>query len=124
MTLFYLLIALQLKHFIIDFPLQTRYQWANKGIYGHLGGVLHATLHALGTFPILFIVTDEALLSLYLALADGVIHYHVDWAKTKINAATGWTPTGHPEFWVLLGLDQFLHQLTYIGIIIALYFTL
>jgi hypothetical protein len=33
----------------------------------------------------------------------------------------GWGPTTHPEFWVLLGLDQLLHQLTYVGMIFALY---
>lgn len=38
------------KHFIIDFPLQTKYQWSNKGIYGHPGGILHAGLHGIGTF--------------------------------------------------------------------------
>jgi hypothetical protein len=37
------------KHFIVDFPLQTQFQSNNKGNYGHLGGVLHAFLHGLGT---------------------------------------------------------------------------
>jgi len=122
MTLFYLLLALQLKHFIIDFPLQTKYQWSNKGTWGHPGGILHAALHALGTFTVLFMFIENAQLSLYLALADGFIHYHIDWAKMKLNAAMGWGPTTHPEFWVLLGLDQFLHQLTYIGILLGLYY--
>ena len=121
MTLFYLLIALQLKHFIVDFPLQTKYQWSNKGTYGHLGGVLHAALHGLGTFTVLFLFTDELSLAWYIALADMFIHYHIDWAKMNINKRLGWGPTTHPEFWVLLGLDQLLHQLTYVGMIFALY---
>ena len=50
----------------------------------------------------------------YLALADGVIHYHVDWAKMNLNAKMGWGPNTHEQFWWLLGLDQFLHALTYI----------
>ena len=122
MTLFYLLLALQIKHFIIDFPLQTRYQWSNKGTWGHPGGILHAALHALGTFTVLYIFIENAQLALWLALADGFIHYHIDWAKMKLNAKMGWGPTTHPQFWVLLGLDQFLHQLTYIGILLGLYY--
>jgi hypothetical protein len=121
MTLFYLLIALQLKHFIVDFPLQTKYQWSNKGTYGHLGGVLHAALHGLGTFTVLFLFIDDLTLAWYIALADMFIHYHIDWAKMNINKRLGWGPTTHPEFWVLLGLDQLLHQLTYIAMIFALY---
>ena len=50
----------------------------------------------------------------YLALADGVIHYHVDWAKMNLNAKMGWGPNTHEQFWWLLDLDQFLHALTYI----------
>ena len=121
MTLFYLLIALQLKHFIIDFPLQTRYQWSNKGTYGHPGGILHAALHGLGTGAILFYFTGNSSLAMLLASLDMIVHYHIDWAKMQINARMGWTPA-NSNFWVLLGLDQFLHQLTYIAIVFTLMF--
>ena len=121
MTLFYLLIALQLKHFIIDFPLQTRYQWSNKGTYGHPGGILHAALHGLATGAILFYFTGNGSLAMLLAALDMIVHYHIDWAKMQINARMRWTPAD-PNFWVLLGLDQFLHQLTYILIVFTLMF--
>jgi hypothetical protein len=121
MTLFYLLIALQLKHFIIDFPLQTRYQWSNKGTYGHPGGVLHAALHGLGTGLILLYFTGNGSLAVLLAALDMIVHYHIDLAKMQINARMGWTPA-NSNFWVLLGLDQFLHQLTYIVIVFTLMF--
>lgn len=118
MTLFYLLIALQVKHFIIDFPLQNRYQWSNKGTYGHPGGIIHAALHGLGTGVILFYFTDIGTASLLGAL-DMLIHYHVDWAKMKLNSKMRLTPADS-NFWVLLGLDQLLHQLTYIAILFIL----
>ena len=121
MTLFYLLIALQFKHFIIDFPLQTRYQWSNKGTYGHPGGVLHAVLHGLGTGLILLCFTGNGSIAALLAALDTILHYHIDWAKTQINARMRWTPADS-NFWVLLGLDQFLHQLTYIVIVFTLMF--
>ena len=36
------LVVLQIKHFICDYPLQTAYQLRNKGTYGHPGGIIHA----------------------------------------------------------------------------------
>lgn len=105
-----------LKHFIIDFPAQTPYQWQNKGTYGHPGGLLHAGLHGVGTILafLIFFVTPFALM---VAVIDAVVHYHVDWAKMNINKKYGWMPDKHPEFWVLLGLDQLAHYLTYVFLI-------
>lgn len=110
-----ILVLLFLKHFIIDFPLQKEYQWRNKGTYGHPGGLLHAGLHGLGTF--LCLVYFFPVFAVYAAIADAVVHYHVDWAKMNINAKFGWGPLTHEEFWVLLGLDQLAHSLTYIAIV-------
>lgn len=110
---------LAVKHFIIDFPLQREYQWRNKGTYGHPGGIEHSGLHALGT-AIVFALFIPVLPAVVLGLIDGVIHYHIDWAKMNINARKGWKPDTHPEFWVLLGLDQLLHTLTYIFLIYIL----
>jgi hypothetical protein len=121
MTLFYLLIALQLKHFIIDFPLQTKYQWSNKGTYGHPGGILHAALHGLSTGIILFYFTGNGSLAMLLAALDMIVHYHIDWAKMQLNSRMKLTPADQ-NFWILLGLDQFLHQLTYILIVFTLMF--
>lgn len=111
----WLILALFTKHFIVDFPLQVRYQYSNKGTYGHFGGILHAGLHGVGTYLCLLWVAPIA--AIYLALADMFIHYHVDWAKMNLNKKLGWGPNTHEQFWWLLGLDQFLHTLTYIGIV-------
>jgi len=103
------------KHFIVDFPLQQAYQYTNKGTYGHMGGILHAGLHGIGTFLCLMIFSPFAVL---FAVVDMIVHYHIDWAKMNINSKLGWGPTTHEQFWWLLGLDQLLHYLTYVGIIV------
>lgn len=110
-----LVLLLFTKHFIVDFPLQHRYQYSNKGIYGHPGGILHAGLHSVGTFICFFWWAPIA--SVVLALIDGVVHYHIDWAKMNLNTKMGWGPTTHEQFWWLLGLDQFLHAITYVLLI-------
>jgi len=50
-------------------------------------------------------------------ILDFVAHYHVDWAKMNINRAMGWGATTHNEFWWLTGLDQWLHQMTYLCLV-------
>lgn len=116
--MFEILIWLLVKHFICDFPLQSHpFLYSHKGEYGHLGGIVHAVIHGVGTLLVLALfpgVTMETAL-LFAALDTGV-HYHIDWAKTKTNKAMGWEPTTCSEFWILLGFDQLLHNLTYVGI--------
>ena len=114
MIMLELLTLLFIKHFIIDFPLQKPYQYLNKGTYGHMGGILHATLHGVGTMLCMFFFTPFFVV---FGVIDAVIHYHIDWAKVKINKHMGWGPTTHEQFWWLLGADQLLHALTYIGLV-------
>ena len=88
--------------------------WSNKGTYGHYGGLVHAGLNALGTAIICSYFYGYFLL---VFMVDFFAHYHIDWAKMNINRITGWSPNSHPQFWWLTGFDQFLHQVTYLGIL-------
>lgn len=117
MILITLMLLLQVKHFVIDFLLQTKYQWSNKETYGHSGGLIHALLHGIGTFLCIAIAILDIPSAIILSFADIVIHYHIDWAKMNINKKMTWGSTTHEQFWWLLGLDQLLHQVTYIGMI-------
>lgn len=111
----WLIFALFTKHLIVDFPLQTRLQWSNKGTYGHPGGILHSFLHGLGTY--LCFVWYAPVIAIYFFLVDMFVHYHIDWAKMNLNKKLGWGPNTHEQFWWLLGVDQYLHALTYIGLV-------
>jgi hypothetical protein len=102
-------IAFFIKHFVCDFPLQWAYQYKNKGTYGHPGGILHAGIHGAGTA----IVCMMFGLPLWLALVDAVVHYHIDWAKMRLNAHWKLKSDNSEYFWWLLGFDQLLHYLTY-----------
>lgn len=113
----FILGALFIKHFIVDFPLQSHPdQYKNKGTYGHPGGILHAGLHAIGTFICLIFFTPIQIACI-LSLVDGILHYHIDWSKMNLNKKLGYGATTYEGFWILLGLDQLLHSLTYIGIV-------
>lgn len=113
-TILLVLILLQVKHLIIDWILQPAWMWQNKGTYGHYGGIVHATFNGLFTAIVIAPFFGHFIL---VFLADSLIHYHIDWAKMNITKASGWGPTTHPQFWWLTGFDQFLHQVTYLGIL-------
>lgn len=115
-TAFLPLFWLFVKHFICDFPLQA-YPWMyrNKGTYGHLGGVAHASIHALGTAMVL--VPFIGLAALKFALIDAIVHYHIDWAKMNVSRHNDLQPNNSEWFWILLGFDQLLHHLTYFALI-------
>ncbi len=106
---------LTLKHFVCDYPLQAMpYQYKNKGTYGHPGGILHGAIHVFGTTVVMAFFTPYAIL---LGVLDGLIHYHIDWAKMNIGKKFNLLPTNSEWFWILLGLDQLLHYLTYFAIV-------
>lgn len=111
----FLLLALFTKHFFVDFPMQTPFQWQNKGTYLHPGGLLHSFLHGVGTLIVVFLFTFNPTLAIWLGVLDVLIHYHIDWAKMNINKEKGWKADKNPEFWTLLGLDQYLHAVTYLA---------
>jgi hypothetical protein len=112
--------VLMLKHTAADFFLQTPYQYCNKGIYGHPGGLLHAGIQVSLT-PLVYLVIAPAslLLAAAIALGEFAMHYHIDWAKEQITRGAGYTPQT-PRFWHALGVDQLLHDLTYLVIVGAL----
>lgn len=115
-SLLALLTLLTIKHFIADFLYQPPYQWQNKGTFGHPGGLVHAGQHAFLTAAIVWWFVPALIYALVIAAGEFVIHYVVDWAKMNINKAKGWGANTHNEFWILLGVDQLLHSLTYIAI--------
>lgn len=112
------LLLLEAKHFLFDFAFQTQYQSKNKGTYGHPGGILHSGLHIVGTAVVLVSFgLDLPLLSAILA-AEFLIHYHVDWTKAQMVKRVA--SDRDSSFWLIFGLDQFLHHATYVAIVFAM----
>jgi hypothetical protein len=112
--------ALLFKHSIADFYLQSSYQYLNKGIYGHPGGLLHSAIHVALTPLVYFVMLPGSLLvALGLAVGEFIVHYHVDWLKEQLVNRNGWTVNDR-AFWSSLGTDQLLHGLTYLAIVAVL----
>ena len=109
-------LLLAFKHFWLDGPLQTPYQYKNKGTFGHPGGLLHAGLHGAATAMIFAPVGLW-----WFGIVDAVVHYFVDLSKVKLTAKYLWAYydadslriTSDWYFYALMA-DQCLHFSTYI----------
>lgn len=108
-----LLILFQVKHLFADFFMQTPKMLAGRDEYIHMGRAQHAGLH--GMFSILCLMVLGAPLGfiLVLCLLETVVHYHIDWGKGVHSARTQHGPTD-AGYWRAFGVDQLLHQLTYV----------
>jgi Protein of unknown function (DUF3307) len=115
-TILIALLALQLKHYVFDYLLQSPYQYSNKGSYGHPGGLIHAGLHALGSIPALLILAVPFGLLVALVVGEFVVHYHLDWTKAQIARKFNFNDT-QQGYWAIFGADQLAHQLTYVAIL-------
>jgi hypothetical protein len=109
------LVILEVKHFVCDYPLQTAYQVNNKGKYGHAAGFLHAGLHALGTTTAFLVLPPSLLVGVAILAGEFVLHYHIDWAKDNLMRWSRVT-VKDSMYWWMIGADQLLHHLTYVAI--------
>jgi hypothetical protein len=114
--LLFLILLFQLKHFLADFAWQSGWMVANKGTYGHPGGIAHAGVHAALTVVVLLTAPVPVVTVIAIALGEWVLHYHIDYAKSQLNRRAGLTPSDK-SYWTLSGADQAAHQLTYLLIL-------
>lgn len=113
-------LILTTKHFVCDYPLQTRWQLDNKGTYGHPGGIVHSAIHAIATTIAFLVITPTFVLGAAIMAGEFVAHYHIDWTKENLIRRMGWTAKDR-SFWLALGTDQLAHHLTYVAIAAVLW---
>ena len=103
----------EVKHFICDFVLQTAYLYRHKGIYGHPASFIHAGLHALGSLPAIILIGSAPGLIAMIVIGEFLVHYHVDWLKLHVDHRYR-LRIDRSAYWIVFGIDQLLHQATYI----------
>lgn len=106
------------KHVLADFILQTT--WMARGKERPSGWVppllAHAACHAVLTLAITLVALPRLW---WLSLIDLAVHLAIDRSKTLLAQRSGWSPD-QPQFWWLLGFDQYLHQITNLWLAAAL----
>lgn len=112
-SIFVLLALLFIKHWVMDFVVQTQAEIANKGTYGNADGIVHSLKHGVGTFAVFCLFVADWPFAVVVGVIDMFIHYHIDWIKMRFGTKDMHTP----QFWRQFGLDQLAHALTYIGLV-------
>jgi len=119
-TILTLLLLLQIKHCYADFVIQTYAQTVHKGIYRDLVGISHTLDHVWTSLLVLLVFSLFVPLNLFavcwVAIVEGILHYHIDWIKVKY----GNKDNRDPKHWAQFGYDQLAHQATYIWMIYVL----
>ena len=110
-----------LKHIVADYFLQFSWMIRDKGFYGEWGGIAHSGMHAFFTLFVLLLANTglHIILLTLLSILDGVIHYHIDWVKSNVWREKRYTSQDQ-MYWVTHGVDQGMHFMTYILIILFL----
>ena len=115
-----LLALLQIKHCYADFVLQTYIQTVKKGVWLDPIGVSHSLEHMISTLVVLFVASYfielSPILVVIIAIIEMIVHYLIDYSKVKY----GCKDQTNPIFWTQFGLDQLLHQLTYLVMVYIL----
>lgn len=116
-----LLVLFPVKHFLADFPLQTPYM-LKKGKGGFewilpLGA--HCAVHAVMSWMIILFVRPEMA---YLAVIEFFAHFIIDRIKATYRLPAGtWANEEKgkylSKYYYAFGLDQLMHQLTYVAMI-------
>lgn len=95
-------------HFIGDYVLTTPKMQKQK-TEGHIEGiVIHSTVHALLLCVFIWSISDSWVLALTLGIAELWWHTAQDHIKSWINRNL-WGDPCTREYWIIFGLDQFLH---------------
>ena len=111
LALIALLIQFQVKHFLCDFPLQSKYMLGKFKPWPDfiLPLAMHSGTQAMGTLILLLFHRPEYW---WLALVDFAVHFPVDRLKASPALFGRWKPD-NKFFWWALGFDQMLHHLTH-----------
>ena len=119
-----LLIAFQIKHYLCDFPLQTKYmlgKFKEKDWIKPLSA--HCRMHTFFTLAIIiiygFINPSTSTWVLLLAPFDFIMHFIMDRIKASPKIWGKYTPD-QQAFWNHIGIDQAFHHLTHYVIIFTL----
>lgn len=113
--IFTLLVVFQLKHFLADYLLQTRYMLGKfrPDWYFVPPLLAHASVHAFFTLAICWYWQAPP----QLALVDCAAHFAMDRIKAGPRWLGRFNDKGAAPFWIALGFDQTVHHLTHYYII-------
>lgn len=91
-------ILIMFVHWVADFIMQTRWMATNKS----------SSNLALGTHILVYMI-PMSMFGLYFAIVNGILHFIVDYFTSR-GTSYLWKKKETHMFFILIGLDQFLHM--------------
>ncbi|WP_171100591.1 DUF3307 domain-containing protein [Ruegeria sp. HKCCD7255] len=113
-TVLLLLALLHVKHMFADYYLQTPKMLSGRGVYFHIGRAQHAAVHVVGSVVVFAIMRAPIEFIVVIAALEWVVHFHIDFFKASYSDKKQLQPN-QAAFWRAAGLDQCMHNLTYIA---------
>ena len=104
-----LLLALVIKHFIVDIGVQSMIPATPKHEY--FRGHRHYIQHGVGAVVVSVLLVDPVT-ALVIGLLDYVVHWHIDFAKHHLNRWI-YAKVRTPKWWWTMVLDQIAHTFFY-----------
>ena len=102
------IIKLAYLHFLADYVITTPKMQIHKA-EGRIEGIaLHSSVHAILIFIYFLYITENWMIALTLSLGEFWWHNFQDHAKSWVNRNI-WGNPGTREYWIIFGLDQYLH---------------
>ncbi len=117
-TVLILFCLLQIKHMFADYFLQTQRMLTGRAEYMHLGRAQHAAIHAIGSAVAFLLIGAPFPFVIAVCMSEWVVHFHIDWAKARHSQNSGLGPND-AGYWRAAGVDQAMHQLTYVAMVWA-----
>lgn len=91
-------ILIMFVHWVADFIMQTRWMATNKS----------TSNLALGTHILVYMI-PMSIFGVYFAIVNGILHFIVDYFTSR-GTSYLWKKKETHMFFILIGLDQFLHM--------------
>ncbi|WP_371814399.1 DUF3307 domain-containing protein [Ruegeria sp. HKCCA4812] len=113
-----MLCLLLIKHMFADYYLQTPKMLSGRGEYLHLGRAQHAAVHVVGSVVVFLVFGAPLSFILIVGALEWFIHFNIDFIKASYSDKKRLEPT-QPAFWRAAGLDQLMHNLTYVAMVWA-----
>lgn len=108
-----------LVHWVADFVCQTDKMArgkskSNKMLFLHVAAYCTVLLAVIPVFELRYSVLDSLLIGIGWSLVNGVLHFCTDWVTSRVTSRL-WEQGKVHEFFVVVGLDQYLHAIALIG---------
>ena len=113
--LLWALVIFQMKHVLTDFVLAARYSLRGGETYFSRARLIHALLHALGSFPAILLLAGWRGFLAAAFLAELLLAYHLAWGRDRLSGRQPSPDTVAAA--ALTGGEQLLHQLFYLVVI-------